>query len=136
MVDEWVPVACANVRAMLDASDSDGAAMLAADIEAAALGRPARRCSACESPAVPGRPWCEVDAPCFIPRPDAEPGRIWSTLGMMRATEEGRMGRRKLSPAQRDEIRTRRAAGEDARALAVEYGVHFTHAYRLTRGAA
>jgi len=95
-LDEWVPAACADVRRMLDHGDSEGAATLAADIEAAAFGRPLRRCSGCDTPAEPGRPWCFACAPCFVPRPDAQvTGRIWSGIGAQLATQRRLFERRR-----------------------------------------
>jgi hypothetical protein len=42
-----------------------------------------------------------------------------------------RNGRGRLTQTQVDEMRTRRAAGESIPSLAINYGVHYQHAYRI-----
>lgn len=49
-------------------------------------------------------------------------------------TEHNRVGARRLTAAQVQEIRSRLAAGEKRFALAVEYGVQELHIWRIKRG--
>jgi len=80
--DRWITDGCVEVHALVEAGDSEGAAELAADLEAHAFGRPPRSCVACGMPAMPGARWCFGHRPCFIPRPLAQPPALfWRRLG-------------------------------------------------------
>lgn len=127
----WIAPACAEVRRLHEAGDSDGAALLAADVERYALGLPLRSCSACDEPAMLARPWCEGCRPPFIQRPDAQP--LWTAWLRVEGQVGGRGRPRRVSAAQVEEMVRRRDQGERVRDFSAEYRISANRAWELIR---
>lgn len=95
----WVADGCAEVRRLVDQGHGEAAAVMAAHIEARALGREPQfepppletRCSLCGRRRVRGMPWCLAHRPEFVTSALAMPSyRFWWVLRHARKPEKRR----------------------------------------------